>query len=374
MIENRIGGYLAGAMPPDAKIKEVGRFDKLPPKVDLREHLTEVEKQVGFSCVANAFAGAYEYLAKRNNGESSDVSRLYIYYNARWLDNRHNKDAGSSMYKAIQGLKQYGACSEELWPNDKSMILEIPDQPSYDQGINFKITDAEYIATNLDLWKQTLAEGYPIAFCINTFQSFDAATKNRGRVPIPKPSDNVRTTHGWHAMLCVGYSDPDSSFIVRNSWGSEWGDKGYCYIPYDYVIHKEYNGNDSWIIKSVENLDFSEGVWDETEDSNFAVDGMIYLTEFFIQAEDTEEFAVALEELCLEYVENEEDYYFDYDTEEDEDGIEHTTINNFEILTETPDEFIEAVEALCEEYAIDGDYGFLYSDEAEDDEEEETDI
>jgi hypothetical protein len=82
---NRIGGYLAGAIPANVKKKEAGKLKSIPPKVDLREHLTEVEMQVGNSCVANAFAGAYEYLAKRNNGDSADISRLYIYYNARCM-------------------------------------------------------------------------------------------------------------------------------------------------------------------------------------------------------------------------------------------------------------------------------------------------
>ncbi len=371
-MENRIGGYRAGAIPANVNRKESGKFDQLPSKVDLREHLTEVEMQVGNSCVANAFAGAYEYLAKRNNGDSADISRLYIYYNARYLEDAQNQDCGSIMYKAIEGLKEYGACSEELWPNDETMILDEPDQSAYDHGSNFKIVDAEYIETKLDLWKQTLAEGYPISFCLNTFESFDSACKNKGRVPMPKPSDNVRETHGWHAMLCVGYSDPDKVFIVRNSWGKDWGDKGYCYIPYDYMMNKDFNGHDSWIIKSVENLDFSEGVWDDSEESNFAVDGMIYVTDFWIETEDTEEFATKLEELCMEYVESEEDFYFDYEAQE-EDGVEYTYINNFEILTENPDDFIADLETLCEEYAIEENYSFTYGDSEEEEEEEEED-
>ncbi len=368
-MENRIGGYRAGAIPADVKRKTAGRFSKLPQKVDLREHLTEVELQVGFSCVANAFAGAYEYLAKRNNGESSDVSRLYIYYNARWLEDSQDEDCGSVMYKAIEGLKEYGACSEELWPNDETMILDEPDQESYDHGSNFKIVDAEYIETNLETWKQTLAEGYPISFCVNTFDSFDNCTNNKGRVTMPKASDNVRDTHGWHAMLCVGYSDPDKVFIVRNSWGAEWGDNGYCYIPYDYMMSETLNGNDSWIIKSVENLDFSEGVWDETEESSFAVDGIIYVTDFWIEAKNTEKFATKLEKLCFEYVEAEEDFYFDYEAEEDEDGVEYTYITKFEILTENPDDFIADLETLCVTNAIDENYSFTYGDEEEEEEE-----
>jgi hypothetical protein len=369
IMANRIGGYLAGAVPPSAKRKEGGKFDNLPPKVDLREHLTEVEEQVGNSCVANAFAGAYEYLAKRINGESADVSRLYIYYNARYLNESQDEDAGSYMSKAIEGLKEYGACAEELWANNPDNILAEPDGSAYEHGANFKIVDAEYVEVNLELWKQTLAEGYPIAFSLNTFDSFDNAKKNKGRVPMPKDSDNVRETHGWHAMLCVGYSDPDKVFIVRNSWGNDWGDKGYCYIPYNYLMHSKYNGNDSWIIKSVENLDFSEGVWDETEESNFAEEGMVYLTDFWIQAEDMDDFADKLEKLCLKYVENEEDYYFDYEAIEQE-GVEYTYINHFEIITEHFDDFIAEVETLCEENAIEGDYNFVYSNQPEEESEE----
>ncbi len=81
----RVGGYRPSPVPLHARRHRIGRFTPqvLPPKVDLREHLTDVEEQVGSSCVANAFAGAYEYLAKRSLGEAGDVSRLFIYYNAR---------------------------------------------------------------------------------------------------------------------------------------------------------------------------------------------------------------------------------------------------------------------------------------------------
>ena len=144
------------------------------------------------------------------------------------------------MEYAIQGLKEYGACAENLWPNEYDYVNDEPSSEAYDQGGNFKIVDAEFIETDLNLWRETLADGYPIAFALNTFNSFDEASKNKGRVPMPRKSDNVREEHGWHAMLCVGYSDIDKVFIVRNSWGLEWGDKGYCYIPYDYVSPCRY--------------------------------------------------------------------------------------------------------------------------------------
>jgi C1A family cysteine protease len=368
----RIGGYQVGCQPEDKKYHYVGRFQKeeLPPKVDLRKYMTEVEEQVGNSCVANAFVGAYEYLAKRGLGSSSDVSRLFVYYNARTQTGCQNADEGTAMYCAINSLIEYGACSEELWPNSEELLCEEPDVDSYEHAAYFRITESEFIKTDLDLWRHTLAEGYPIAFALNTFESFDDATSNGGRVPVPKSSDNVRETHGWHAMLCVGYSDKDRMFIVRNSWGSAWGDKGYCYVPYDYVMHQEYNAHDSWIIKSLSDLDFSAEVWEDAE-SFFADEDSLLLYDFYIRTEQPEEFVEALDSLCQTYAESEEDYYFDYEYEDDEDNF-IVTILNFDLTIDESDDFLEELDTLCQEYAIGEDYAFSLDNEGEEGEDEDN--
>ncbi|GAB4399724.1 MAG: hypothetical protein OHK0053_20360 [Microscillaceae bacterium] len=103
----RIGGYRAGGPASDAK-RKTNKLDALPPVVDLRKYLSSIEFQVGNSCVANAFAGAYEYLAKRHLGEAADVSRLFIYYNARAEMGEKDQDEGSLMSAAIEVLKKYG--------------------------------------------------------------------------------------------------------------------------------------------------------------------------------------------------------------------------------------------------------------------------
>lgn len=369
----RIGGYQAGRKPENIKYHHQGRFetDQLPPKVDLRKHLTEVEEQVGNSCVANAFVGAYEYLAKRDLGESGNVSRLFVYYNSRSRDGGAYEDGGSKMYCAIDSLIEYGACCEDVWPNDETLICEEPDEAAYENAANFKIAEAEYIETDLTLWRHTLAEGYPIAFALNTFESFDEANRNRGRVPQPKRSDQVRDVHGWHAMLCVGYSDKDRMFIVRNSWGATWGDRGYCYIPYDYVIHSDYNAHDSWIIKAVSDLDFSADIWEEDE-SVFADEGSLLLYDFYVRTSDPEEFVASLDELCQNYIESEEDYYFDYEYEEESDDY-YVYINNFDLTIDDPEEFLGELDALCENYAIEEDYGYSLDSETSEDNEEDYD-
>ncbi|MBD2059008.1 C1 family peptidase [Oculatella sp. FACHB-28] len=368
--QRRIGGYRAGQRPQDAKYHHTGRFEQeqLPPRVDLRKHMTDVEEQIGNSCVANAFVGAYEYLAKRDLGDSGDVSRLFVYYNARVQMGGDIEDAGTQMYCAIDSLIEHGACSEEIWPNDESLLCEEPSSEAYEHAAYFTITESEFIETDLDLWRHTLAEGYPIVFALNTFESFDGATTNRGRVPLPKQSDNVRETHGWHAMLCVGYSDKDQMFIVRNSWGPEWGDRGYCYIPYRYIIHQDYNAHDSWIIKSVSDLDFSTE-W-EDEESVFADENSLLLQDFYIRTGDSEGFIEDLDQLCQSYVESEEDYYFDYEEEEDEEAYT-VSILNFDLTIEESDEFLEELDSLCQNYAIDEDYNFTIDSESEEGEGEE---
>jgi C1A family cysteine protease len=52
---------------------------------------------------------------------------------------------------------------------------------------------------------------------------------------------------GGHAVTVVGYNDLDQTFIVRNSWGSDWGDKGCFYIPYKYLLDPSLT-SDAWSI------------------------------------------------------------------------------------------------------------------------------
>ena len=211
----------------------------------------EQQGEIG-SCTANAMAGAYEYLAKRKFGHADDVSRLFIYYNARELDGCTDKDEGTYLRNCIKVLREYGACSEEIWSYDKRRLFEQPHEEAYAQAINFLIEDAQRINVDLYEMRHCLAEGYPFAFGLELFESFDKAETN-GRVPMPNP--DREESQGGHAMLCVGYSDQDRVFLVRNSWGSDWGDQGYCYIPYDYMTDLDLNG-DCWTIRSVTDADF----------------------------------------------------------------------------------------------------------------------
>ncbi|CAF1092819.1 unnamed protein product [Adineta steineri] len=235
-----IGGCLFNGNPSDLPKFGASNFlsdKKLPKTVDLRTHMTKIEDQGQCnSCVGNALAGAYEFLIKKRTGKTVDVSRLFIYYNSRredGLQEYNMADQGTFIRSAIEALKKQGCCKENLYKYDVKAVNAKPSSHCYEEARKYPITDAMSLRLDLNEMKTCLAEGYPFAFGLYVYQSFmQFATLNKGYIPMPKSHEISR---GGHAMLAAGYSDEKQCFIVRNSFGEDWGDKGYCYIPYAYM-------------------------------------------------------------------------------------------------------------------------------------------
>jgi C1A family cysteine protease len=297
--------------PPRFSSYRPTRFgtDDLPDSVDLRDDLSPVEDQSAVSsCTANAIAGAYEYLAMREFDQSGDVSRLFIYYNARKLREDETQDCGSSITAAIAALEELGACSEATWPYDPDLVLEEPSAEAYEEAIDFCVESAQEIEVNLFAMKHCLAEGYPFVFGLTLFESFDEMDED-GYVPMPSEEETSRSSHGAHAMICVGYDDEEEVFIVRNSWGENWGDNGYCYIPYEYMTNTDLCW-DCWAIQAVSELDYEgEGLEESGE-----------LEEEESENEELEEDAELEDEESEEDSEYEDEELEDEESEEEEDS------------------------------------------------------
>ena len=264
------GGYLAPKATPNApKYQANINAADLPAKVDLRKFLSPVENQGQLgSCTANATAGAYEYLMWWHKQTQFDLSRLFLYYNSRAVNNKTNEDDGAMLYDVLQVLHDYGVCSEKTWPYVVQKFAQRPPDNCYEEAKNYGISKYEHVDLDLNTWKSVLAQGYPIIFAIYTYSNMQ--NPRNGYITVPRANEKQT---GGHAMCCVGYSDPDRVFIVRNSWGHQWGDKGYCYIPYDYIMNPNLNYNDSWVIYSTsEPVDMDkieEEAWDDDEESIF---------------------------------------------------------------------------------------------------------
>jgi hypothetical protein len=167
--------------------------------------MTPVENQSATSsCVANAVAGAYEYLVKQHRQDDAyDVSRLFIYYVARAIadevdpaDEPELEDGGTMIGAAIEALKQYGACSEETWPFDEDIVNDAPSGDAFEEASGFLVEDVAQVPTRLEAWKAALAEGHPIVFGLNLYESFDAH-RRPGMVPAPSRERRpAKTTAG----------------------------------------------------------------------------------------------------------------------------------------------------------------------------------
>jgi C1A family cysteine protease len=300
-------GYRYVRANPESDVFEPTLDLDLPKKVDLRPLMTPVEDQGALqSCTANAIAGAYEYLIRKHTGEHVDLSRLFIYYNARWRDGEQDQDSGSVIQYGMESLARFGACHEWVWPYDPEAVLERPKRSSYVEAEKFRTLSMQRVSVELDDWKQCLAEGYPIVFGCALFESFDRCETRGGVVPMPDPKEVARGEHGRHAMLCVGYSDVDEVFIVRNSWGAEWGAAGYCYMPYNYLMSEKLNGGDCWILRGADNVPTPEECWVDTprplikaldprEINSLSVDAYDYIERLFFGGEDDPDYHTVLE-------------------------------------------------------------------------------
>ncbi|CAF3547482.1 unnamed protein product [Rotaria socialis] len=250
--------------------------DQLPSSVDLRSDMTPVEdqSQIG-SCDHKSFiwpnlffTGAYEYITKKSDGNDIAVSRLFIYYNGHAKANPATiTDSGCTMTDGIEGLEEFGVRLESVWPYDISQVNTKPSEEAYQDAAGHTITDALQVGINLNEMKSCLAQGLPFAFGLVLFKLFAKASAN-GIVPYPGLTDIIQRSIGGHALLAVGYSDTSNSFIVRNSWGEDWGDKGYCYIPYKYMTHAEYCF-DAWTIRKLATDDLSQGNGNNDDSMNY---------------------------------------------------------------------------------------------------------
>ena len=206
--------------------------------VNLKEYFTKVKDQgqIG-ACTVFAIASIYEYILKRFSEEEYDLSESFVYYNVRHMDGKELEDTGSSFQDVIASIGEQGICTEALHPYTR-LLSDVPSDEAYLDGEQRRITKAMNVNITENDIKSAIQEGYPVAISLKIFDSFNAIS---GFVKRPTEEEINSADFGYHAMVVVGYSDDTKFFVVRNSWGERFGDKGYCYIPYSYVSDPELN-------------------------------------------------------------------------------------------------------------------------------------
>ena len=207
--------------------------------VDLRSSCPDVYDQGHLgSCTANAIGFCYHYDEIKQKELSAFIpSRLFIYYNERNLEGHPSEDSGAEIHDGIQVIHSLGVCSEIDWPYNIDKFKDKPTENCYNLAISHKTIDYRAISQNLDQLKSALIGGFPVVFGFNVYESFESEeVAKTGIMPIPKPDEKIL---GGHAVALVGFDNVKKVFIVRNSWGSGWGDKGYFYMPYEFIVNPE---------------------------------------------------------------------------------------------------------------------------------------
>ena len=217
----------------------------LPEKVDLRPHCPPVYNQGSLgSCTANAIGGLVEFTALKLKHFPFTPSRLFIYYNERALEstmpdaegkivNTINEDSGAQIRDRMKVVNTLGAAKEETCPYNVEQFAVKPSDVAYKNGLQHLVTKYEAVEQDPRHIQTCLAAGNPIAFGFAVFSSFETQeVANTGIMPLPHLTEECL---GGHAVLMVGYDIAAQHYIVRNSWGANWGAGGYFYMPFEYA-------------------------------------------------------------------------------------------------------------------------------------------
>lgn len=226
---------------------EVTRARPLPPHIDLRPEMPAVydQEKLG-SCTANAIAAAYEYESLREGGKAWTPSRLFIYYNERQMEGTVDYDAGAMIRDGVRSVAKLGVVPETEWPYVISQFKQQPSETLYTEALSRHI--AVYRRANPIHVRWAIAHRYPVIFGFTVYESFESQeVANTGVMNLPGDGESVL---GGHAVLAVGYDDESQRLIVRNSWGSDWGDGGYFTMPYAYILNGSL-ASDFWTIRKI---------------------------------------------------------------------------------------------------------------------------
>lgn len=209
----------------------------LAASADLRKYFSVIKDQgEQGACASFSLVSVFEYFLSNEISKIEDLSEAFVYYNARERAGDTDSDTGATLQSIIKTMTDNGVCIEELCPYNEKEYSQKPTEEAYSDGAKRKVISALNVPTDVSTIKSAINEGYPV---VASFRVFDSLAKNTaGFVAMPTEKERNSDKEDYHAMVICGYSDKQGYFIVRNSWGKDFGDNGYCYIPYAYIRDK----------------------------------------------------------------------------------------------------------------------------------------
>lgn len=176
------------------------------------------------------------------------MSRLFQYYATRTIEGTTSEDSGATIRDTLKAANKYGVLDEKLWPYDINKFTVKPAAALWTQALTHKVTSYHSVADgDLATMKSLIAQGYLVGFGFTVYSYFmTQQMATHGILHLPTKSETVE---GGHAVALCGYDDAKSAFLVRNSWGPDWGIGGYFYMDYAYVANTSL-ASDFWVIQA----------------------------------------------------------------------------------------------------------------------------
>ncbi len=218
----------------------ISEGDSLPSAVDLREPWWDVgnQKDTG-SCVGWASTDSllrWHFVKAGRITQKEKLSVRFIWMSCKEMDDFTSYPstfielAGTSVKTAIDIARKYGCVKEDVLPFSGGKLYTKPPNFLYAQASKLKVTSYFNLGTDPSKWRSWLAYHGPILTrldCDNTWMACNPANPNLDvYVPPSQPAG--------HAVSIVGFR-ADGRFIIRNSWGTIWGDKGFAYASQAYA-------------------------------------------------------------------------------------------------------------------------------------------
>lgn len=236
----KIGGFRR--QDPDKRDRQFSGL-VLPPKLSnpsanviLPERTPIDDQGQAGSCTANASCDAFELIMA---DPVVQLSRLFTYWNARNMTGDAGRDEGCTLRNTFASFTNLGASPETWWPYDVRYVNERPALGAYEKAYDHKIKGyyaiSEEYQPRLDQMERALRAGLPVVFGTDVGRQFETTD---GTTVLEFPDASL----GGHALVVVGFYETDSGervWVIRNSWGTGWGDKGYCLFSSDYMTRPE---------------------------------------------------------------------------------------------------------------------------------------
>ncbi|MBX7172697.1 MAG: C1 family peptidase [Pyrinomonadaceae bacterium] len=230
----------------EAEMLNAGPVAALPPSVDLRENWWTVGDQgntgacVGWACAEGVLRW---HFAKANRiANSQSLSPRYIWMASKEVDIFNTRPTtfieseGTSLKDALDIARKFGVIKDSVLPFNSGSLYQGSANTFYATASLLKIASYFNLFKNTNDWKNWLATKGPLLVGLNVDSTWDNAAQTSGNLDVFQPN----TVRGGHAVVVVGYQT-NGRFIIRNSWGTNWGKNGFGFATEQYIKDAFFN-------------------------------------------------------------------------------------------------------------------------------------